>query len=262
MEHATLNPGTREASDAPALDRGLALLEALTSSQHGMTLTELSTAIGSPKNSTSRLIQTLLVRDYVVRDDATMRIRLTGKLLRLGQPKVRGVSLVECALERMRALRDSVQETVQLGISIGDEGVVIEKVESNRPARIGVDIGLRFKLYNNAPGKVFLAFQTPKERERVISRLKLERSTDFTIPNKESLRKECDHVMERGYATDAGEADEGIHCVAAPIRDRADLLVAALWVSGIAGLMPKSKFSAVAVEVISAASAIERKLRS
>ena len=47
---------------APALDRGLAILEALDASPEGMSLSEISRVIGSPKNSTSRLVQTLMVR--------------------------------------------------------------------------------------------------------------------------------------------------------------------------------------------------------
>ena len=248
------------APTAPALDRGLAVLEALDARVEGMTLTEISTAIGGPKNSTSRLVQTLIARNYVEREDATMRFRLTGRLLRLGQPRVADVSLVECALESMRTLRDAVGETVLLGIPIGDEGVIIEKIESTRTVRIGVDIGLRFPLFNNAPGKVLLTARHPKERDRTLNRIKLTRCTARTITNKDVLRKECEGVLKLGYATDWGEADEGIHCVAAPIRDRLKVLAATIWVSGIAGRMPKRMFPAVAVEVMTAAAEIERRL--
>lgn len=248
--------------EAPALDRGLAILEALDSSPEGMNLSELSRIIGSPKNSTSRFMQTLIGRGYLTRDDGTQRFRLTGKLLRLGQPQVADVSLVECSLDAMRALRDAVGETVQVGIPIGDEGVIIEKIESTQAVRIGVNIGLRFPLHNNAPGKVLLAFRHPKERERTINRIKLKRCTARTITGKDTLRAECERVMKQGYATDWGEADEGIHCVAAPIRDRLDVLVATLWVSGIAGRMPKSTFASVAGEVMKAAGEIERRLRA
>jgi hypothetical protein len=89
-----------------------------------MRLSEISRVIGSPKNSTSHLVRILMVRGYEERDQATMIVRPTEKLLRLGQPRVGRVSLVECALEPMRALRDAVGETVQLGIPLGGEGVI------------------------------------------------------------------------------------------------------------------------------------------
>ncbi|RFC42698.1 MAG: IclR family [Verrucomicrobia bacterium] len=246
--------------EAPALDRGLAILEALDSRPEGMNLSEISRLIGSPKNSTSRLVQTLLARGYVDRDSTTMLIRLTGKLLRLGHPRVARKSLVESALQPMRGLRDRVGETVQLGVSIGDEGVIIEQVESRAAARICVEIGLRFGLYNNAPGKILLAFQAETERERTIAGLNLVRFTERTITTTEALRRECECVVESGYSTDWGEADDGIHCVAAPVFDRPNHVLATVWVSAIARRMPKTCFDAVAVEVMDAAREIEGRL--
>jgi DNA-binding IclR family transcriptional regulator len=227
-----------------------------------MSLSEISRAIGSPKNSTSRLLQTLTSRGYAERDGATMLTRLTGKLLRLGHPRAGRRSLVGCALEPMRRLRDVVGETVQLGIPTGDEGIILEQIESTRAVRICAEIGLRFPLYNNAPGKVLLAFQSPQTREQTIRRLKLVRFTSRTIKNKGALAEECGRVVKLGYGTDWGEADEGIHCVAAPVFDRPDHLLATVWASAVAGRMPKARFAAVAVEVMKAAREIEGRLQA
>jgi IclR family transcriptional regulator, KDG regulon repressor len=258
-EHQTRKP-PRPAAEAPALDRGLAILELLDTTPKGLNLTEISKAIGSPKNSTSRLIQTLIGRAYLTRDEDTQRFLLTSKLLRLGQPRPANQSLVECALPAMRALRDATRETIQLGISIGDEGVIIEKSESTQAMRIGVDIGLRFLLHNNAPGKVLLAFLPAKERDRAFQRLKLERFTDRTITDRDALRKECERIVQQGYATDFGEADEGIHCIAAPIFSKPQELCATIWVSAPARRMPKAKFAEVGDAVMHAAREIESRL--
>jgi DNA-binding IclR family transcriptional regulator len=244
---------------APALDRGLDILEILDTKPTGLTLTEISVAINSPKNSTSRLIDTLIARDYVVRDAVNMRFRLTAKLLRLGQPRVADATLVECSLGAMKALRDTVGETVQLGVRSDDSGVIIEQVESNRSVRIVVELGTRFQLHNNAPGKVLLAFQPSEQRDQTIQRLELVQSTERTITTRAGLKKECDVVVRSGYATDFGEADEGIHCVAAPIRDRHRTVDSTIWVSAIAGRMPKRHFASVGEQVKRAAAAIEHR---
>ena len=259
--HARSKGGKPAPGGAPALDRGLAILEALDSRPEGANLSEISRVIRSPKNSTSRLIQTLAARGYLERDAASMRFRLTGKLFRLGHPRPGRASLVGSALEAMRELRDAVGETVQLGIPTGDEGVVIEQVESTLAVRICVEIGLRFPLHNNAPGKVLLAFQPPVARERTLARLSLERFTARTITTKGQLFEECRRVVEQGYGTDWGEADEGIHCVAAPIFESPNHLLGVVWVSAVAGRMPQGKFEEVAVEVIGAARRIEGRLQ-
>jgi hypothetical protein len=159
--------------EALALDRGLAVLEALDARPEGMSLSEISRVIGSPKNSTSRLVQTLMVRGYVERDEATMIIRLTGKLLRLGHPRAGRVSLVECALEPMRALRDAVGETVQLGIPIGDEGVIIEQVESTQAVRFSAprDDTARAVCGNGAKSDFSSVFPRNRSRDAVLVRV-------------------------------------------------------------------------------------------
>ncbi|MFT5109912.1 MAG: DNA-binding IclR family transcriptional regulator [Pseudoalteromonas tetraodonis] len=246
---------------APALERGMRILECLSAKPQRASLAEISADLNAPKNSTLRLLQTLVSCGYLNREESPPRYRLTGKLLRIGQPHVGEVSLVECSLEAMRALRDQVGETAQLGISSGDEGVIIEKLESTSAIRIGVEIGLRFPLYNNAPGKTLLAYRPAQAREETIKRIKLDRCTKRTITTRRELKSECESILEKGYSVDWGEADEGIHCVAAPIRDRSGTLIATIWVSGIAGRMPKKMFSAIGKEVVQAADQIERRIR-
>jgi DNA-binding IclR family transcriptional regulator len=249
-------------SPAPALSRGLALLEALDAAPpDGLTLTQLSDAIDSPKNSTLRLIQVLVDQGWAVRDPATLRVRLTSKVLRLGQPRSGDLSLSECALPIMRELRDQSGETVQLGILIGEEVVIIEKQESRQPVRIGVDIGLRIPLHNNAPGKIFLAFAPEPDRERLLSSIPLPASTPHTITDRRTLRQHCEQVRQQGYAFDLDEIYDGIRCVGVPLFDRPDHLVATLWLTGPSQRLPDAVLNRNTALVIDAARRIEERLR-
>ncbi len=247
-------------SPAPALSRGLALVEALDAEPEGLTLTELSEAIDSPKNSTLRLIQVLVDQGWAVRDPATLRVRLTSKVLRLGQPRVNELSFAESALPAMRRLRDESGETVQLGVLSGEEAVVIEKQESRLPVRIGVDVGLRLPLHDNACGKVMLAFLPDAERERLLARIPLPATTPNTIIDRAALRLHCEQVRKQGYALDVDEIYEGIRCVGVPIFDHAGNLMAALWISGPAKRLPESSLHRFAVLVKAAATEIEHRI--
>lgn len=248
-------------SPAPALERGLRILELMSVRSGSMNLAQICAELEMPRNSTLRLLQTLVSCGYLIREHSPPQYRMSDKLLRISQPHVGEKSLVECSLDVMRGLRDKVGETVQLGIPTGDEGVIIEKLESPSVIRIGVEIGLRFPLHNNAPGKVLLSFLPEKEREDTIERLALVRSTARTITSRNGLRKECSLITKQGYGVDWGEADEGIHCVAAPIRDRHGRLMATIWVSGIAGRMPRERFPEVGREVKAAAGIIEERIK-
>lgn len=255
---AALNGGK---TSVPAVDRALDVVEHLSANPEGLTLSQLSTALGMPKNAVFRITGTLRARGYITRSKADKRFTLTRKFLTLGQPYSGDVSLVAAASAAMRSLRDQTLETVQLGIRVDLEGVIIDKVESLQPLRIAVDVGLRFKLYNNAPGKVLLAYMPAEERQATIAQLDLQPHTPRTITDTVSLRQECERIIAQGYATDHGEADEGIHCIAAPIFDRDEHLAATIWVSAPSRRMPRDSFSTVAHNVIAASSEITRSIQ-
>ena len=252
--------GTTEESpgSVPALDRTLDILETLSSSPKGLTLSELSQQLEVPKNAVFRITQTLMARRYLSRDVETMAFQLTGQWLRLATPRMGGMSLAALARPAMSALRDETGETVQLGVLSGMEGTVIEQVEGSQPLRIVVDLGLRFNLHDNAPGKLLLAHLADNKRDQVLSQLRLTASTPRTITTKAGLSEECERIVSQGYSIDYAEADEGIHCVAAPIVSGFEGVVAALWVSGPAKRLPRSRFRELGAQVKAAGKQVSR----
>jgi len=260
MERLTNEPDS--ATFSPGVDRALEILERLGSAAGGLTLSELSAQLGFPKNAVFRITNTLKARGYLARDEKTLRFRLTDKLLRVSQPRVERKGLIEVSMDAMRALRDQCRETVQIGRRFGDEGVILEQVEGLHPLRISVDAGLRFPLYNNGPGKLLLAFMPDAQRAATLKRLTLTPSTPRTITDKQDLVRECDRIREQGYSVDYAEADEGIHCIAAPIFDPEGALIATLWISAPSRRLPKSMFAEAAVSVKRAGEAISEKLRT
>ena len=87
-----LDPPPKEASrySVPNLDRALSLLEVLSATPAGLTLSELAATLHIPTNSVFRISRTLEERGYLERQEATKRFCLTQKLLRLSCGPVSG----------------------------------------------------------------------------------------------------------------------------------------------------------------------------
>jgi DNA-binding IclR family transcriptional regulator len=245
---------------SPGVERALEILEALGASEGGLTLSELSAALGFPKNAVFRITNTLKARGYLARDERSLKFRLTEKLLRVSQPRVERKGLIEVSMGPMRALRDEGRETVQIGRRSGDEGVILEQVEGLHPLRISVDPGLRFPLHNNAPGKLLLAFLPEGPRAAALKRIPTPATTARTITDRQELARECARIREQGWSADFAEADEGIHCVAAPVLDPAGEVLAALWISAPSRRLPRASFAEVAGPVRRAAARISEAL--
>ena len=249
------SPGT-----VPALDRTLDILETLSTTPHGLTLSELSSRLDIPKNAVFRITQTLMARGYLSREAETMSFQLTGQWLKLATPRLGGMSLAALARPAMVALRDATGETVQLGVLSGDSGTIIEQIEGTQSLRIVVDLGRRFALYNNAPGKLLLAHLPDDQREQMISQMALSPCTAKTITSKSELQKECERILSQGYSIDHAESNEGIHCIAAPVVREFEGVVAALWLSGPAKRLPKSRFRELGSMVKSAGKQVSRQI--
>ena len=123
-----------------------------------------------------------------------------------------------------------------------------------------MDPGLRFPLYNNATGKLLLAHLPDPERRTMIDRLDLAPCTPRTITDRRELERECSRIRGQGWSSDHAEADEGIHCIAAPISGPGGDVVAVLWISGPSKRLPKAGFADVARHVVAAGKAVTEKI--
>jgi DNA-binding IclR family transcriptional regulator len=232
-------------SQAPALQRGLSVLEFLAGREEGATLSEISTALHLSPASIFRLTGVLEESGYVLREDPSRRFRLSRKLLLLAQPQHDGRSLAESCLPAMREVLRLTGETVQLCVLADHECVMIEQLPSTHPFKYIVDLGSRPPVHCAAPGKVMLAFLPEDMQAGAMSRLKLAKHTDRTLTTRRELLEDLTRIRARGYAVDQAEHFDGIHCVAAPLLDRHGLPLAAITIAGPSSRIQARRFVAL-----------------
>jgi DNA-binding IclR family transcriptional regulator len=226
------SPVVESESQAPALQRGLAVLEFLAGREEGATLSEISAALGLSPASSFRLTGVLEDSGYVLREETSRRFRLSRKLLRLGQPQHEGRSLVESCLPAMREVLAQTGETVQLCCLAEHECVMIEQLTSTHPFKYIVDLGSRPPIHCCAPGKAMLAYLPEPALSATLAATTFIAHTPRTLATPEALVESFGKIRERGFAVDQGEHFEGIHCVAAPLLDRHGHPVAAITIAG------------------------------
>lgn len=258
MKPAKNQPET-EAYQVPALDRALTILELLAQHPDGMRMREIAEKLDLPANSVFRITGTLEERGYLMRHGEDMRYRLTRKLLSLGYAAVGEDKLIEHSLDVMQLLRDETQETVLVGVRADLQGVVLEQVAATQPVKFLVDPGTHFPLHTAAPGKVFVAFLPPAEREALIKRMKFARYNERTLDSRAKFEAEVENVLAAGYALDRAEQIEGLHCVGAPIFNHRGYPIAAIWVTGPSFRFPAADLPRIGVKVAAAAERISQR---
>jgi DNA-binding IclR family transcriptional regulator len=139
---------------APALDKGLDILELLAGEASGLTQTEIADAVGRTVSQIFRVLSTLEKRGYVYRDRQSGLYALSTKLFDLAHrhPPLRG--LIAIAIGPMRELSELIAQSCNLSIIDEDRVRIIAQVES--PADFGyrVRIGATFPIGSTASGAV------------------------------------------------------------------------------------------------------------
>jgi IclR family KDG regulon transcriptional repressor len=132
----------------------------------------------------------------------------------------------------MELLGDKFHETVNLAFLDGNEVVYVDKVESVQALRMDLAIGRRVPAYCTALGKVFLAYQTEGEVHRYCRETSFKSLTERSITSEKELIKNLDLIRKEQVAIDDREIDNGIRCIAAPIRDDSGSVIAAVSIAG------------------------------
>ena len=219
--------------DVPSLKTGFEMLDYLSRHPRGKMLTDIKAALDCPISSAYRISMALEDLGLISRDAETKQIRLTSKLLLIGQRAITETNLVEHALDIMRELRDRVVDTVLIGVREGAEVIVLDEALGTRMFAFISKLGYRVGISCSAPGKAILAHLPEREQTCVISSIKFVRHNARTITSKEKLRQAMPTVVKQGYAFDDAEQFEGVYCVGAPVFDRGGYPVAAIWTTGL-----------------------------
>lgn len=213
------------------IDRAAKLLDLVAASEKSVPLKVLAIDANLHPSSAFRILASLSAHGYIERDEAG-RYQLGRKLLQLGGRVQTHVSLKEDARPIMEALRDALQETINLTVRDGNEVVYIERAISNkRMMRVEQVIGSRAPLHVTAVGKLFLGEESDQNFASYAKTTGLKAFTPHTITRAETLRTECIQSLASQYAVDSEEAEPGVSCVAVPVRDHSGHIVAAISVS-------------------------------
>ncbi len=210
-----------------SLMRGLKALDILTASAEPMRLTRIAEELGVEKSNASHLLKTLVAAGYAVQDESR-RYRAVRK----PESRADGHSLSEVVACRelcrpiLQRLVEVTGECAHLAVLVDERVWYVDKVDSTLPLKVDHPIGSLAPLHCTALGKAFLAFGGAGIPDT------LPVFTARTITDRHVLEVGLKEARACGFTLDDGEFAEGIRCVARPVFDARDSMVAAMGISG------------------------------
>ncbi len=218
------------------VERAFRLLDILSMSEEGLTLSDLARALEMSKGSIHGLLKTL-ESSGVIEQSEERRYVLGPRLYDLVQAYVQRAGLRRFALPAMQRLATATAETVFLG-RIEQNGVRILECVKDEDALSALHIsaprGTRVPLMAGALGPVVLATWPQEKRETYLANHPLPHFTERSITDLQQFLTKTEEAARSGIGLDHGEYLMGVNAVAAPIYGPDRTLVALLWIVGFA----------------------------
>jgi DNA-binding IclR family transcriptional regulator len=231
------------------IDRVAAILEAAAGdAERGITLASITRDLEAPKSSIHGLISGLLSVGYLVERDGRYFIG-PGLGILLGASDER--ALMDAARHELRRLNEETEETVLLGMRVGNSVVYTDQIESRHQIRYTAPTHERRPMLTTSMGKLYLA----EMDDRQVRRIAQTQPTDPPI-DVDALFAELAEVRRHGYSTNYLSMQDGITALAAGIRDRRGKLVAGLAVRGPTFRMSSDKVETYAKLLVDSAARV------
>lgn len=225
-------PARRERGGIQSLARAAAILDAVAQHPDGVTLAELSAAVGLHTSTAFHLIKTLVGLGFLAQVPNSKRYRIGGRIFALAAGALDENALLALATPILERLSAETGEAAHLAVRSKHEIVVIARTAATGLLQLSGRTGATRPAHATAIGKMLLAAMPPDDLDELLKTLPLPKLTAQTITDRRALRREIDEVRRRGVAYDNCELDDDVRCVAVLVRDFAGRCVGAMGISG------------------------------
>lgn len=199
---------------APALEKGLDILELLARNSVPLTSSQIATTLGRSVSELFRMILALEYRGYIMQ--VADGYALTNKLFTLGIAQGTAKTLLEASLPVMKELSAELGQSCHLVVPSGDQIVVIARQESPMDLGFSVRVGYRRRLIDTNSGALLFGFSSAEEQSRWLSQL-----TYSAMPDEmQRFHVRVKPGVEKGYIQHPSDFVDGVMDFCMPICNR------------------------------------------
>lgn len=239
----------------------LTILEQL-AKQDNVGVTELSKSLGTTKARVFRHLRTLVDQGYAQQNEGTERYSAGPQLIALS--RIAALSpdegLIRLARPTMMHLREEFGHGVNLSLVYGDSASIVDTLPGKSFVGVVMRTHMPMPLHTTAAGKLLLADILARDLPLPNTDAPLEKFTDNSITDPESLRSELERISSQGWAAAPEETVLGINAISAPIMDHNGVLVAMISIVSSIQFVPRQPSREMIEAVKAAASQISAQL--
>lgn len=242
-----------------AVERAIAMVDVVTSSDRPLKIAALAAAVGVPRNTAYELVATLVDGDVLSLSEGGL-VSAGPRLLQWGGAYARTVDLVSAGRAVAQAVAHETDTTVHIARLEGRDVIYLVKEEGSLQIRMGSAVGRRVPAHATGVGKAILGSLPADELEQFLDGNDLAPMTPATLTTADDLRADLATVARDSVAFDREESSPDVCCIASAVRDESGRVVAGLSVSTLASRMTPGTIERLSAAAIAGAAQLSARL--
>ncbi len=242
----------------PSLHRGMMVMEFIANQEEPVSFSSLTTQFSIPKTTLFRILHSFVADGWLDKRDE--HYILGYKAIQIGVKFLSRLRLNEVATPHMDKLSKITGETSYLEVLSGKSGLRVAVCDGPRHIRIAARPGTINELHCSAPGKILLAYAVKEDLRAFFEGIELEKKTEQTITDIDTLIKEVERTKRRGYALDNREYHNDVRCLAVPVYDAFGNVIAGIGITAAVTSFTMDMVDSIYEQVKKAAEGISKDL--
>ncbi len=210
-------PDSQPVGGLSAVDRTMFILESLSATPGGLSITELSARLRINKALVHRILASLVVGGYVQKDEQSDLYHLTSKMVELAFRRIQIMDIYDLLLPVLRRLARNTGELAEINWLENNRLVTVAKADSPRRVKVVDFLGEEQSMHASSSGKVYLASLPPERVREILHVHGMPMYTANTITDIETMTVELDRVRAQGYAVNNMELGDEVISMSAPV---------------------------------------------
>lgn len=217
MSTRKTSPADEARYSAPALEKGLDIIELLSAEPHGLSMQDIARKLERSPNELYRMLDVMVRRGYLARQPDASYV-LTLRLFELAHLHPPVDRLLACSMPHMQELARDTGQSNHLCVHHDARLVVLARAESPEPMSYSVRQGAHFPFHDDrVSARVITAFQQGARREQFLG--DLVGSGRNRDARRRNLDKRLEAIRKRGYDEGPSDTVSGVVDICFPIFD-------------------------------------------
>lgn len=215
--------------NAPALDKGLDIIEYLSREGIPLSQAEIAQGINRTPSEIYRMLVCLEERGYVLRELNAGKYRLSLKMYNLSHTHTPFDELKRAARYPMQKLSEITRQSCHLSIINNNQLLVISQMRSPSAVSLSIAEGTHFPLSLTTSGMILLSMLSQENRKEILARDSHYKK--WKKDQKKELTESIKKINSTGYRCANSKLTSGVTDIAVPIGSKNSELSAVLAVS-------------------------------